>query len=81
MNWNQVNAVMLCNFAKNYSLVLQDEAEGFHWNNVQATPHPFLNYFLDSPVHELSHTSLMIISVLHILRSAQKEESYCMWPA
>jgi hypothetical protein len=25
--------VVLCNFAENYSFVLQYEAQGFHWNN------------------------------------------------
>jgi hypothetical protein len=34
--------VVLCNFAENYSFVLQDEAQGFHWNNAQATIHPFV---------------------------------------
>jgi hypothetical protein len=31
--------VVLCDFAENYSFVLQDEAQGFHWNNAQATIH------------------------------------------
>jgi hypothetical protein len=31
-------------FAKNYSFVLQDGAQGFHWNNIQATIHPFVIY-------------------------------------
>jgi hypothetical protein len=31
--------VALCDSAENYSFVLQDEAQGFHWNNAQATIH------------------------------------------
>ena len=31
-------------FAENYSFVLQDAAQGFHWNNNQATIHPFVIY-------------------------------------
>jgi hypothetical protein len=34
--------VVLCDFAVNYSFVLQDEAQGFHWNNAQATIHPYI---------------------------------------
>jgi hypothetical protein len=25
--------VVLCDFAENYCLILQDEAQGFHWNS------------------------------------------------
>jgi hypothetical protein len=38
---------VICNlpdFAENYSFVLQDEAEGFHWNNAQATIRLFVIY-------------------------------------
>jgi hypothetical protein len=28
--------VVLCDFAENCSFVLQDETQGFHWNNAQA---------------------------------------------
>jgi hypothetical protein len=37
--------VVLCVFAENCSLILQDEARGFHWNSAQATIHPFVSYF------------------------------------
>ena len=33
-------------FSENYSFVLQDAAQGFHWNNSQATMHPFVAYYL-----------------------------------
>jgi hypothetical protein len=29
--------IVLCDFAENYSFILQDEAQGFHWNNTHAT--------------------------------------------
>ena len=32
-------------FAENYSFIVQDAAQGFHWNNDQATIHPFVVYF------------------------------------
>jgi hypothetical protein len=34
--------VVLCDLAEYYFLVLQDGAQGFHWNNAQATIHPFV---------------------------------------
>jgi hypothetical protein len=40
--------VVLCVFAENYSFVSQDEAQVFHWNNAQATIHPFVIYFKKS---------------------------------
>lgn len=31
------NILVTCDFAENYSFVLQDEVQSFHWNNIQAT--------------------------------------------
>ena len=31
-------------FAENYSYVVQDEIQSFHWENKQATLHPFVAY-------------------------------------
>ena len=47
-------------FSENYSFVLQDAAQGFHWNNSQATLHPFVAYYLDSG--EVQHLSYVVIS-------------------
>ena len=47
-------------FSENYSFILQDAAQGFHWNNSQATIHPFVAYFVDSG--ELCHLNYVIIS-------------------
>ena len=33
--------LIICDFAENYSFILQDAVQGFHWNNAQATVHPF----------------------------------------
>ena len=37
-------SVVLMGVAENYSYLIQDAVQGFHWNNVQATPHPFVVY-------------------------------------
>jgi hypothetical protein len=57
--------VVLCNFAENYSFVLQDGAKGFHWNNAQATIHPsihpFVIYFKKSDALNTEHENLVMI--------------------
>ena len=39
--------VVFGDFAENYSFVVQDAARSFHWNNLQATIHPFVCYYRD----------------------------------
>ena len=57
----QVGEILVTvDFSENYSFILQDAAQGFHWNNSQATLHPFVAYFVDSG--ELRHLSYVIIS-------------------
>ena len=43
---NQV--IILSDFAENYSFVVQDAVQGHHWDNSQATLHPFAVYHNDS---------------------------------
>ena len=40
--------------------MLQDAAQGFHWNNSQATIHPFVMYYKESGT--LKHISYVVIS-------------------
>jgi hypothetical protein len=54
--------VVLCDFAENYSFVLQDEAQGFHWNNAQATIHQLVIYFKKSDALNTEHENLVMIS-------------------
>lgn len=39
--------VSLCDFSENFAFIVQDAAQSFHWNNNQATIHPFGFYFKD----------------------------------
>ena len=50
----------MTDFAENYSFVLQDAVQGFHWNNAQATVHPFVCYYRSLGV--INHISFVIIS-------------------
>ena len=52
--------VVIGDFSENYSFVLQDAAQGFHWNNSQATIHPFVAYYRESG--KLEYVSYVIIS-------------------
>jgi hypothetical protein len=53
--------IMLLDFAENYSFVVQDASQSFHWNNTQATLHPFVLYSVDG-CGNLECSSFCIIS-------------------
>ncbi|XP_065085075.1 uncharacterized protein LOC135707233 [Ochlerotatus camptorhynchus] len=52
--------VVICDFFENYTFVLQDEVQSYHWNNSQCTIHPFVVYFNDNGT--LNHLSFVVIS-------------------
>ncbi len=37
--------LVVCDFAENYSFVVQDEIQSFHWNSEMATVHPLVAHF------------------------------------
>ena len=51
---------VVADFSENYSFVVQDAAQGMHWNNSQATIHPFVVYYQHS--NEEHHISFVVIS-------------------
>jgi hypothetical protein len=53
-------AIIILDFAENYSFVVQDAAQGFHWNNNQATLHPFVVYYKKDD--QTAHASMCVIS-------------------
>ena len=52
--------LILLDFAENYSFVVQDAAQGFHWDNRQCTLYPFVLYCVQE--QSLKCTSLCIVS-------------------
>ncbi|XP_037033164.1 uncharacterized protein LOC119072128 [Bradysia coprophila] len=48
-------------FAENFSFVIQNEAQGYHWARKQATVHPFVIYYKNEK-NELAHLNYVIIS-------------------
>lgn len=53
--------IMICDFSENYSFVVQDAIQGFHWSNAQCTIHPIAIYYKDEN-DELQFTSLIAIA-------------------
>ena len=51
---------MSLDFSENFSFVVQDAAQGFHWNCAQATIHPWVYYYKND--NELKHGSFTVIS-------------------
>lgn len=56
--------IIVGDFAENYSFVLQDAVQSFHWNNLQATLHPFVGYYkvITDGTTTLKHFSFVVIS-------------------
>jgi hypothetical protein len=54
--------MVLCNFADNYSSVLQYEIPGFQWNNTQAAVYPFVIYVKKSVAIGTEHEYVVMIS-------------------
>ena len=42
---NKGTAIILLDFSENYSFLVQDAAQGFYWDNSQATLHPVVAYY------------------------------------
>ena len=57
---SQEEAIVLLDFAENYSFIVQDAVQGYHWNNSQATLHPLVVYFRTE--EELQFLNFCIIS-------------------
>ena len=52
--------LVIADFSENYSFVVQDEIQSFHWNNGSATIHPFVCYYRDKG--ELMSLCYIVIS-------------------
>lgn len=58
-------AIIVGDFSENYSFIVQDAAQGFHWENSQCTVHPFVVYYKSTIHQELSHFSVCFLSLKH----------------
>ena len=78
--------LLVLDFAENYSFLVQDAVQGFHWENSQCTVHPLVFYF-HSPDGELQHqsfwcfsdglkhTTIMVYAFLKVLIPAEERMS------
>ena len=59
-NLPQDTAIVLLDFAENYSFLIQDAIQCFYWDNSQATLHPFAIYHMENG--KIKCTNVVIIS-------------------
>ena len=64
-NLSEGECVTVLDFAENYSFIVQDAVQGFHWNSSPATIHPFVIYYANSEKSSqdcLDHLSIACVS-------------------
>ncbi|GBN70056.1 hypothetical protein AVEN_138700-1 [Araneus ventricosus] len=61
LNIPQEECIVLLDFSENYSFIVQDAIQGFHWENSQATIHPLVVYGKNNE-NQLLTVSMCIIS-------------------
>ena len=49
-------------FSENFAFAVREAVQGFHWNNNQATVHPFVIYYINKRTNEIKHLSYVGIS-------------------
>lgn len=59
-NLKESEFVVICDFSENYSIVLQDEAQSYHWASQHVTIHPFVIYFKEQ--NKIENVSYVIVS-------------------
>ncbi|CAG7719904.1 unnamed protein product, partial [Allacma fusca] len=61
-NISWIHGVLNVDFGQNYSFVLPNETQGFHWSNTQATIHPFVLYYKLVNVDDIKRMHFVVIS-------------------
>ncbi|KAK3927342.1 ARL14 effector protein [Frankliniella fusca] len=59
-NLKEGEALTICDFAENYTCVVQDAVQNYYWSNDQVTIHPFVTYYRENEA--LKTLSFAIIS-------------------
>ena len=62
---NEGEVLVLGDFSENYTFIIQDAIQGYHWANTQATFHPYV-YYLNCEGVGLIHGSYVAISDCNI---------------
>ena len=61
-NLKVTECIIICDFSENFSFVVQDAIQGFHWANAQCTIHPFSIYYKDDHASDIKFTSFTAIA-------------------
>ena len=59
-NLKEGEVIVMGDFSENYSFIILDAVQGYHWNNDQATIHPFVVYYTNQGV--LQSLNFVVIS-------------------
>lgn len=52
--------IVSLDFSENYSFVVQDATQGWHWSKSRCTIHPFVMYYNNKKNNVLEHLSYVI---------------------
>ena len=66
--------VIVLDFAENYAFIVQDAAQSFHWNNSEATIHPFAMYYKDKDTGLTHDTNLVYTFLKRLLNEFIKPD-------
>lgn len=56
--------LVMADFSENYTFIIQDAVQGYHWNNDQATVHPFVIYYRDNAASVKSESFVVISEIM-----------------
>ena len=84
--------IILLDFAENYSFIMQDAVQGYHWNNSQAF-HPIVVYYKESDIiclksyclisdylnHDTNAVHKFISAVLKDIRAKHPNATKCIY--
>lgn len=77
-NMNADEAVVLVDFSENYSFVIQNEAQGYHWTNSSCSLHAVVIYTRNTDTGDLLVTNMCIVSddLEHDVAFVHKTQKY-----
>ena len=61
MSLKHDECIVIGDFAENYNFLVQDAVQAFHWDNTQATLHPFMCYYKGNE-NKIENLSAVVIS-------------------
>lgn len=63
-NLSRSECIVLLDFAENYSFLVQDAAQGYHWDNSQCTLHPCVIYFRVDQEERIQQTNCASVCII-----------------